>query len=214
MIDVMQRLNIDYHFQEQIEAFFTREYVSPGYDLHETAFRFRLLRQQGHFVPSDIFLFIIFLFIIYYVFYFDTVKMNLVVQHIEFCLFSRNCKMARSFEKIVDKWIVITNNKEHFELVFIDEMYKIEIQVVNDGCRPIFVFWDSECSELLEISASQLCETMFEDGVDDPLEISLVLGKLLGNKNAFKVKWESRWDNASVMSVNHDKDTIQKLVAL
>ncbi|XP_050893879.1 (3S,6E)-nerolidol synthase 1 isoform X2 [Lathyrus oleraceus] len=55
MIDVMQRLNIDYHFQEEIEAFLTREYVCHHHDLHEIALRFRLLRQRGHFVPSEVF---------------------------------------------------------------------------------------------------------------------------------------------------------------
>lgn len=54
MIDAMQRLNIDYHFQEEIEAFLRRQYVNCdcGHDLHETALRFRLFRQQGHFVPA------------------------------------------------------------------------------------------------------------------------------------------------------------------
>lgn len=52
MVDAMQRLNIDYHFQEEIEAFLTKEYMSPHCDLHESALGFRLLRQQCHFVPS------------------------------------------------------------------------------------------------------------------------------------------------------------------
>ncbi|KAL5054417.1 hypothetical protein RYX36_035099 [Vicia faba] len=55
MVDAMQQLNIDYHFQEEIEAFLTREHASPHRDLHETALGFRLLRQQGHFVPSEVF---------------------------------------------------------------------------------------------------------------------------------------------------------------
>jgi (3S)-linalool synthase len=54
MIDAMQRLNIDYHFQEEIEEFLTRYACGWNHhcDLHETALRFRLLRQQGHFVPT------------------------------------------------------------------------------------------------------------------------------------------------------------------
>ncbi|XP_058735522.1 (3S,6E)-nerolidol synthase 1-like [Vicia villosa] len=55
MVDAMQRLNIDYHFQEEIEAFITRKYMSPHCDLHESALRFRLLRQQGHFISSEVF---------------------------------------------------------------------------------------------------------------------------------------------------------------
>ena len=58
MIDVMQRLNIDYHFEEEIESFLRSQYVNSAcggsnhHDLHETALHFRLLRQQGHFVPT------------------------------------------------------------------------------------------------------------------------------------------------------------------
>ena len=60
MIDVMQRLNIDYHFKEEIEAFLGKQYVNcsniigSGYGdhIHDTALLFRLLRQQGYFVPA------------------------------------------------------------------------------------------------------------------------------------------------------------------
>lgn len=64
MIDAVQRLNIDYHFQEEIEAFLRRQYVNSstipggyyGNDIHEIALCFRLLRQQGFFVPEGLFL--------------------------------------------------------------------------------------------------------------------------------------------------------------
>ncbi|KHN45732.1 (3S,6E)-nerolidol synthase 2, chloroplastic/mitochondrial [Glycine soja] len=57
------RLNIDYHFQEEIEAFLRRQYVNSstipggyyGNDIHEIALCFRLLRQQGFFVPEEVF---------------------------------------------------------------------------------------------------------------------------------------------------------------
>ncbi|CAJ1936260.1 unnamed protein product [Sphenostylis stenocarpa] len=62
MIDAMQRLNIDYHFQEEIEALLRKQHVNSsiigtgyGYDIHDIALRFRLLRQQGYFVPADVF---------------------------------------------------------------------------------------------------------------------------------------------------------------
>ncbi|KAG4398537.1 hypothetical protein GLYMA_08G061600v4 [Glycine max] len=63
MIDAVQRLNIDYHFQEEIEAFLRRQYVNSstipggyyGNDIHEIALCFRLLRQQGFFVPEEVF---------------------------------------------------------------------------------------------------------------------------------------------------------------
>ncbi|XP_020238809.1 (3S,6E)-nerolidol synthase 1 isoform X2 [Cajanus cajan] len=62
MVDAMQRLNIDYHFQEEIEAFLWKQYVNSstiaagyGNDIHESALSFRLLRQRGYFVPTEVF---------------------------------------------------------------------------------------------------------------------------------------------------------------
>ncbi|XP_014506575.1 (3S,6E)-nerolidol synthase 1-like [Vigna radiata var. radiata] len=62
MIDVMQRLNIDYHFQDEIETFLEKQYANyssagSGYGnhIHEIALRFRLLRQHGYFVPEGVF---------------------------------------------------------------------------------------------------------------------------------------------------------------
>ncbi|XP_014506576.1 (3S,6E)-nerolidol synthase 1-like [Vigna radiata var. radiata] len=62
MIDVMQRLNIDYHFQDEIETFLGKQYanyssVGSGYGnhIHEIALRFRLSRQHGYFVPEEVF---------------------------------------------------------------------------------------------------------------------------------------------------------------
>lgn len=59
MVDAMQRLNIDYHFQDEIDAFLQRQYVisSPnwgdyGNDFHQIALCFRLFRQHGYYVPA------------------------------------------------------------------------------------------------------------------------------------------------------------------
>ncbi|XP_027347337.1 (3S,6E)-nerolidol synthase 1-like [Abrus precatorius] len=63
MVDALQRLNIDYHFQDEIQAFLLRQYLNSNVlaggtghnDIHEIALRFRLLRQQGHFVSPEVF---------------------------------------------------------------------------------------------------------------------------------------------------------------
>lgn len=47
LVDVIQRLGVEHHFEEQI----TTEFNSPS--LHEVALRFRLLRQQGFGVSAD-----------------------------------------------------------------------------------------------------------------------------------------------------------------
>ncbi|KAK7246641.1 hypothetical protein RIF29_41511 [Crotalaria pallida] len=63
MIDAMERLNIDHHFQEEIDEILRKQYVitrtsgggGSGRDLHEIALNFRLLRQHGHHVPAEVF---------------------------------------------------------------------------------------------------------------------------------------------------------------
>lgn len=40
--------------------------------------------------------------------------------------------------------------------------YKIENEIIDDGCRAIFVFWDRECSKLFEIFVVQLYEIILE----------------------------------------------------
>ncbi|KAA3478840.1 (3S,6E)-nerolidol synthase 1 [Gossypium australe] len=62
MIDAIQRLGIDHHFQHEIEQVLQRQFILSAngngfhnYDLHEVALRFRLLRQEGYFVPAGVF---------------------------------------------------------------------------------------------------------------------------------------------------------------
>lgn len=58
MINAVQRLGIDYYFVEEIEAILKGHYAKYiahgdfGHQLHEVALRFRLLRQQGYYVPA------------------------------------------------------------------------------------------------------------------------------------------------------------------
>ncbi|CAI0407016.1 unnamed protein product [Linum tenue] len=62
MIDALQRLGLDHHFEGEIEAVLNRQYdivvdddSTASHDLVETSLRFRLLRQQGCRAPSDVF---------------------------------------------------------------------------------------------------------------------------------------------------------------
>lgn len=66
LVDSIQRLGIEYHFQEEIEAVLRRHYMdasattcfdvhSYNYTLHDLSLFFRLLRQHGFFIPADIF---------------------------------------------------------------------------------------------------------------------------------------------------------------
>ncbi|EEF48749.1 1,8-cineole synthase, chloroplast precursor, putative [Ricinus communis] len=61
MIDALQRLGIDYHFQEETQDVLEGQYnkifaAHQQHHLSDAALRFRLLRQQGYYVPaSDVF---------------------------------------------------------------------------------------------------------------------------------------------------------------
>ncbi|KAL7131043.1 hypothetical protein ABFS83_13G173200 [Erythranthe nasuta] len=64
LIDAIQRLGVAYHFEIEIENSLRYIYETYEYDgedninnndLHFVALRFRLLRQQGYFVPCDVF---------------------------------------------------------------------------------------------------------------------------------------------------------------
>ncbi|RVW86364.1 (3S,6E)-nerolidol synthase 1, chloroplastic [Vitis vinifera] len=60
MIDAIQRLGIDHHFEEEIEAVLQKQYMKSSIhgdcdeDLYEVALRFRLLRQEGYTCPADV----------------------------------------------------------------------------------------------------------------------------------------------------------------
>ncbi|EEF38934.1 (+)-delta-cadinene synthase isozyme A, putative [Ricinus communis] len=57
LIDVIQRLGIAYHFEEEIGEVIEQVYSNydDDEDLYDIALRFRLLRQQGYNVSSDVF---------------------------------------------------------------------------------------------------------------------------------------------------------------
>ncbi|KAL2475532.1 S-(+)-linalool synthase [Abeliophyllum distichum] len=63
LVDAIQRLGVDYRFQEEIEAIIRRHYVAANtcvdgytyYTLHDLSLFFRLLRQHGFCISADIF---------------------------------------------------------------------------------------------------------------------------------------------------------------
>ncbi|XP_058732928.1 uncharacterized protein LOC131604510 [Vicia villosa] len=89
--------------------------------------------------------------------------------------------------------------------------YKIEIEVTHVGNSCNFLFWDRECELLLGLSASQMRHTMIKAGIHDPLEFPLALDQMLDCKMAFKVKWQSRWKNASVVMLLKNDPFVKEL---
>lgn len=61
LVDAIQRLGIDHHFQEEIEAVLWRKHMSKNcfdrsQSLYDVSLCFRLLRQEGYYVPPGWFL--------------------------------------------------------------------------------------------------------------------------------------------------------------
>ncbi|KAL7000224.1 hypothetical protein U1Q18_001372 [Sarracenia purpurea var. burkii] len=55
LIDSLQHLGVAYHFQEEIEAALNLVQFNTSFDLYTTALQFRLLRENGHPISSDVF---------------------------------------------------------------------------------------------------------------------------------------------------------------
>ncbi|XP_074558766.1 alpha-humulene synthase-like isoform X1 [Curcuma longa] len=57
LIDAIQLLGLDYHFEKEIDAALSliSKHDAKNYELYETSLRFRLLRQHGFYVPADVF---------------------------------------------------------------------------------------------------------------------------------------------------------------
>ncbi|XP_058751503.1 uncharacterized protein LOC131624572 [Vicia villosa] len=91
--------------------------------------------------------------------------------------------------------------------------YKIEIEVVHLGISCKFIFWDRECTDILEISAAQMRDTMIQAGITDPLEFPLALDAMLDLELAFRVKWKPNWDSCSVVMLIKDKPFVKQLKA-
>lgn len=58
LVDVLQRLGIEHHFEEQINTTLRNIHSAEFYssNLQEVALRFRLLRQQGYWVSPGMYL--------------------------------------------------------------------------------------------------------------------------------------------------------------
>nr|GMC81500.1 (-)-alpha-terpineol synthase-like [Ipomoea batatas] len=59
LVDLLQRLGVSYHFEDEIQHVLEHMYTSFGcngdQDLYATALQFRLLRQHGYKVPQEVF---------------------------------------------------------------------------------------------------------------------------------------------------------------
>nr|WDY79047.1 linalool/nerolidol synthase [Actinidia chinensis] len=55
IIDLLRRLGVAYHFEEEIEEILNLVHFNEGLDFYTTALQFRLLREHGYLISSDVF---------------------------------------------------------------------------------------------------------------------------------------------------------------
>jgi hypothetical protein len=82
------------------------------------------------------------------------------------------------------------------------------VQVVHDGHKLEFVFWDSECLQVIGITAQALRKNMQED---DPKIYPKHLDKLLGLEFALHVKYQPYYHQSFVLGVSIDPAVIEKI---
>ncbi|XP_058758391.1 uncharacterized protein LOC131631625 [Vicia villosa] len=91
--------------------------------------------------------------------------------------------------------------------------YKIEVEGFHGQTSCKFIFWDRECTEILQLSAAQMRETMIKAGITDPLEFPLALNAMLDLDLALRVKWQPSWDSASVVMFIKDSEFVKQFKA-
>ncbi|KAI5441147.1 hypothetical protein KIW84_010565 [Lathyrus oleraceus] len=85
--------------------------------------------------------------------------------------------------------------------------YKIEIYVSNGESKYRFVFWDSECADILGMTAEFMHNSMVENGEDDPMVYPDELEMLLNKKMAFRVKNQSKIEYAKLVPNKENLET-------
>ncbi|XP_058776910.1 uncharacterized protein LOC131651254 [Vicia villosa] len=70
--------------------------------------------------------------------------------------------------------------------------YRVDIYVINGESKFRFVFWDTDCADIIGKSADSIYKAMLEEGDDDPMIYPDELDMLLGKKMAFRAKGDSK----------------------
>ncbi|XP_050895480.1 uncharacterized protein LOC127102108 [Lathyrus oleraceus] len=78
--------------------------------------------------------------------------------------------------------------------------YKVEIYVRDGDAKYGFVFWDSDCVNIIGKTVEEMRKSMLEDGEDGPMVYPDELDSLLNKKMTFRVK------NAKVVSSEENVD--------
>ncbi|KAK2376105.1 hypothetical protein QL285_076932 [Trifolium repens] len=53
--------------------------------------------------------------------------------------------------------------------------------------------------------------TIFQDGLDDPLDYPRELDEMMGRTFAFRIKWQKEWRQGSVIEIKDSRDLVKKI---
>ncbi|CAK8561613.1 unnamed protein product [Lathyrus sativus] len=89
--------------------------------------------------------------------------------------------------------------------------FKIEFDVEYENHVGYFVFWDKGCIPFVEMTTTQLRELMKEAGDDNPKIYPAQLDKLLNKDLAFRIKYQSFFQQFSIVTIIKDDDVYKNL---
>ncbi|XP_058732843.1 uncharacterized protein LOC131604418 [Vicia villosa] len=89
--------------------------------------------------------------------------------------------------------------------------YRVDIYVVDGDSKFRFVFWDTDCADIIGKSADSIYKAMLEEGDDDPMIYPDDLDMLLGKKMAFRAKVQPTFGQASVWKLSYDEEFVKEI---
>ncbi|XP_058748389.1 uncharacterized protein LOC131621367 [Vicia villosa] len=89
--------------------------------------------------------------------------------------------------------------------------YKVDVYVFDGDFKYRFVFWDTDCFEIIGKSAEDMYKKMMDEGEDDPLVYPDDLELLLGKKMAFRVKVQPSFGQGYVWKFSSDEDFVNQI---
>ncbi|XP_058742163.1 uncharacterized protein LOC131614617 [Vicia villosa] len=89
--------------------------------------------------------------------------------------------------------------------------YRVDIYVIDGESKFRFVFWDTDCVDIIGKSTDSIYKAMLEEGEDNPMIYPDELDMLLGKKMAFRAKVQPTFGQASVWKLSYDEEFTKEI---
>ncbi|XP_058776979.1 uncharacterized protein LOC131651305 [Vicia villosa] len=90
--------------------------------------------------------------------------------------------------------------------------HKVEIHVIDGESKFRFVFWDTDCFNIIGKTADDMRKSMIENGEDDPMVYPDELDVLLKKRFAFRVKVQPNFNQGSVQKLLTDASSVDQIL--